>query len=97
MSLPVGTQDDEAKGGVQDEVLHAGPIPRVSMDYIYLSTDGPNHKVRGQWMSTKELQRQLRSMGKFDNGSRQDLVRRYDKEMSRECEEEKREKATEKL
>ena len=68
----------------------------MSTDYFYLSNGGLGHNVGGRSMSTKELQRQLRDMGKSDKGSRQDLVRRYDKERSREGDEEDRKKATEK-
>ena len=97
LSLPAGTQEEEETAkGEPEEVLHAGPVPRVSMDYFYLSTGSSDHKAGGQSMSTKELQRQLRGMGKSDRGSRQDLVRRYDKEKPREGDEENAEKGREK-
>ena len=35
-------------------------------------------------MSSKELQRQLRRMGKSDKGTRSDLVKRYDREVPQE-------------
>ena len=84
LSLPAGTQEEETTGGEPDEVLHTGPVPRVSMDYFYLSDKGQEEKRGGQALSTKELQRKLRDMGKSDKGSRQDLVRRYEKEVPRE-------------
>ena len=92
LSLPAGTQEEETAGGGTEEVLHAGPVPRVSMDYLYLSIGSSDHKVGGQSMPTKELQRQLREMGKSDRESRQDLVKRYDKEKPREGDEEDAEK-----
>ena len=66
------------------------------MDYFYLSTGSSDDKVGGRSMSTKELQRQLREMGKSDKGSRQDLVRRYDKERPQECDEDDAEKGMDK-
>ena len=84
LSLPAGTQEEETAGGEPEEVLHAGPVPRVSMDYFYPSTGSSDHKVGGQSMSTKELQRQLRRMGKSDRGTRSELVKRYDRELPQE-------------
>ena len=81
LSLPAGTQEEETAGGEPDEVLHTGPVPRVSMDYFYLSDKSQGEKKGGQALSTKELQRKLRDMGKSDKGSRQDLVRRYEREV----------------
>ena len=66
LSLPVGTQEEETAEGEPDEVLHTGPVPRVSMDYFYLSDRGQEEKKGGQALSTKELQRKLRDMGKSD-------------------------------
>ena len=54
------------------------------MDYFYLPNGCPGDREGGQTWSTKELQRQLRGMGKSDKGSRSDLVKRYDKEMPQE-------------
>ena len=53
------------------------------MDYFYLSTASPGDKKGGQAMSIKELQRRFREMRKSDKGSRQDLVKTYDKEVSK--------------
>ena len=46
-----------------------GPVPRVCMDYFYVSS----RKV-GHAMSTKELQKRLREMGKCDQGQRSNEV-----------------------
>ena len=81
LSLPVGAQEEETAGGEPDEVLHTGPVPRVSMDYFYLFDRSQEEKKGGQALSTKELQRKLREMGNSDKGSRQDLVRRYEREI----------------
>ena len=43
------------------------------MDYFYVSS----RKV-GHAMSTKELQKRLRELGKSDRGQRSDLIRRYE-------------------
>ena len=54
--------------GLSHEILHDGPVPRISMDYFYLSKRGPGRGVGGQAMSTKELQKRLREIGKSDRG-----------------------------
>ena len=54
------------------------------MDYIYLSNSCPGDRKCGQVLSTKELQRHLRRMGKSDKGTRSDLVKRYDREVPQE-------------
>ena len=51
-----------------------GPVPRVCMDYFYVSS----RKV-GHAMSTEELQRKLRELGKSDQGPRGVLIKRYEK------------------
>ena len=51
------------------------------MDYLYLSNCCPGDRKGGQALSTKELQRQLRAMGKSDKGPRNELVKRYDREL----------------
>ena len=56
-------------GDAEDE-LHSGPVPRVSMDYFYLSKKGASGMTGAKAMSTKELQKRLREMGKSDRGSR---------------------------
>ena len=43
------------------------------MDYFYVSS----RKV-GHAMSTKELQKRLKELGKSDKGQRSDLIRRYE-------------------
>ena len=54
------------------------------MDYFYLSNRSPGDKKGVKSMSTRELQRRLREIGKSDRGSRQDLVRRYEREVPQE-------------
>ena len=71
-------EESEAEGS-QEENLHSGPVPRVSMDYFYLSTKETSEKKGAKAMSTNELQRKLRDLGKSDRGSRQELVQRYEK------------------
>ena len=56
-----------------DEAPVKGPVPRVCMDYFYVSS----RKV-GHAMSTKELQKRLRELGKSDRGQRGDLIKRYE-------------------
>ena len=49
------------------------------MDYFYLSEMGMSKKKGAQAMSTKELQKRLRDMGKSDRGTRPVLVERYER------------------
>ena len=65
-----GEASDES---LEDEVPVKGPVPRVCMDYFYVSS----RKV-GHALSTKELQKRLREMGKSDKGQRGALMRRYE-------------------
>ena len=43
-----------------EEELSVGPVPRICIDYFYLSNSGPGGRKGGPAMSTKELQRRLR-------------------------------------
>ena len=54
-------------------------IPRVSMDYFFLS-DGAAQAIKkgGAHLPTNELRRRLRTAMLPADGSRQDLVNRYD-------------------
>ena len=60
-SLGCSGSDEEGLGPV---IQHDGPMPRISMDYFYLSKRGPGRGVGGQAMSTKELQKKLKELGK---------------------------------
>ena len=79
--------------------LHDGPVPRVSMDYFYLSNQEMSLRKGAQAMSTKELQNKLREMGKSIKGQRSVLVRRYEQAAAQEeidgpeAEEESKEKS----
>ena len=64
---------DTSDGSLADDAPVKGPVPRVCMDYFYVAS----RKV-GHAMSTKELQRRLREMGKSDKGQRGALMRRYE-------------------
>ena len=71
-------QEEREEGSKSEDELHTGPVPRICMDYFYLSNSCPGDRKGGQALSTKELQRQLRAMGKSDKGTRNELVKRYD-------------------
>ena len=73
----------------QEENPHSGPVPRVSMDYFYLSKKETSEKKGAKAMSTKELQRKLRDLGKSDKGSRPELVQRYERYAPQEEREER--------
>ena len=71
---PAGGSGDTPDASLEDEIPVKGPVPRVCMDYFYVSS----RKV-GHALSTKELQKKLREMGKSDQGQRGVLIRRYEK------------------
>ena len=77
-------QEEKGEGSKSEDELHTGPVPRICMDYFYLSNNCPGDRKCGQALSTKELQRQLRRMGKSDKGTRNELVKRYDRELPQE-------------
>ena len=77
-------QEERREGSKSEDELHTGPVPRTCMDYFYLSNSCPGDRKGGQALSTKELQRQLRGIGKSDKASRQDLVRWCDGEAPQE-------------
>ena len=70
---PAGASEacDIASESQAEDAPVKGPVPRVCMDYFYVSS----RKV-GHAMSTKELQKKLREMGKSDQGQRGVLIRR---------------------
>ena len=76
--------ENSTTASLPEEELHKGPVPRVCMDYFYLSKKGASKRKGGQAMSTKELQKRLRELGKSERCSRQELVRRYDAEVPQE-------------
>ena len=53
------------------------PVPRVCMDYFYLSSRSREHSDGPQSMSTKELRLKLQQMGKSSVGARNVLIKRY--------------------
>ena len=77
-------QEGRGEGSKSEDELHTGPVPRICMDYFYPSNSCPGDRKGGQALSTKELQRQLRTMGKSDKGTRNELVKRYDRELPQE-------------
>ena len=69
-----GGSGDTPDASLEDDVPVKVPVPRVCMDHFYVSS----RKV-GHAMSTKELQKRLREMGKSDQGQRNALIRRHEK------------------
>ena len=57
------SKEEEEEEGSQEEELHMGRVPRVSMDYFYLSKRETSQKKGAKAMSTKELQRKLGDLG----------------------------------
>ena len=74
-------------GPLSEEVLHCGPVPRICMDYFYVSSGGTD-KREAHGMSTKELQRRLKELGKSNEGQRNVLIKRYEKCVAQEDQEE---------
>ena len=61
-------QEERGEGSKSEDELHTGPVPRICMDYFYLPNSCPGVRKGGQVLSTKELQRQFRGMGKTNMG-----------------------------
>ena len=62
----------------------SNPVPRVCMDYFYVS-GRPRGAHRGaHGMSTKEFQKRLKEMGKSTLGRRNVLVERYERYKAQE-------------
>ena len=72
---------DEADS--EEEHQH-GPVPRVCIDYFYVSCRKAKAEKGPHSMSTRELQRKLTEMGKSASGPRHALVRRYQQHASAE-------------
>ena len=62
-------------------------MPRICMDYFYVSSGGTD-KRGAHGMSTKELQRRLKELGKSNEGQRNVLIKRYEKCVAKEDQEE---------
>ena len=77
-------REEKLESSKSEDELHTGPVPRICMNHFYLSNSCPGDRKGGQALSTKELQRELRELGKTDTGYRQYLVNRYDKEVPQE-------------
>ena len=74
-------QEEKRESSRSEYDMQTGPVPRICMDYFYLSNRCLGDRKGGQTLSTKELQMQFKEMGKSGRGSRQELVKRYDKDM----------------
>ena len=77
-------REEKQESSKSEDELQTGPVPRICMDCFYLSNSCPGDRKGGQYLSTRELQRQLRGMGEPGRGSRNDLVKRYDREVPQE-------------
>ena len=53
-------------------------MPKVSMDYFYVSGRAKGGRTGAQAMSTKELKKRLKDMGRSQEGARNVLVKRYE-------------------
>ena len=58
-----------------EDVQPGGPVPRICMDYFYVSSGGTD-KRGAHGMSTKELQRRLKELGKSNEGQRNVFIKR---------------------
>ena len=86
-----GVGDSEAShapsGSDAEELPKPGPVPRICMDYFYVSSGGGS-KRGAHGMTTKELLKRLRELGRSAEGQRNVLIKRYEKHMARENQEE---------
>ena len=78
---------DAPSGSDAEELPKPGPVPRICMDYFYVSSGGGS-KRGAHGMTTKELQKRLRELGRFAEGQRNVLIKRYEKYVTREGQEE---------
>ena len=60
-----------------EEEPQPGPVPRVCIDYFYVSCKRAKADKGPHSMSTRELQRKLSEMGKSTSGPRHALVKIY--------------------
>jgi len=65
--------------GPAEDVPRDSPVPRVCMDYFYVSGRPKGSRKGAQGMSTKELQKKLAEMGKSTTGQRNALAKRYER------------------
>ena len=52
------------------------PVPKISMDYFYLAGDDEEEKDRLDRITTSEMRRRLRDIGRSDAGTRNVLKKR---------------------
>ena len=73
--------DGTAAGPSAEDASKAisGPVPRVSMDFFYVSSRQGETRKGVQGMSTKELKKRLKEMGKSAEGARNELIKRYER------------------
>ena len=63
-------QEEMGESSRSEDKQRTGPVPRICMGYFNLSNSCPGDRKGGQALSPKELQRQLRGIGKSDTGTR---------------------------
>ena len=69
------------EGEVQDQHGGEEKVPKISLDYFFLGSDQIKRITRNSAakMTTKQLRRNLKAAKLPSNGSREELVARYDK------------------
>ena len=65
--------------GASDGEPGSSPVPKVSMDYFYISNRVKGSRPGPSALSTKELKKRLAQMGKSTHGARHVLLNRYEK------------------
>ncbi len=77
---PAGPDSEpDADGDPQVPSAEGERVPRIIMDYFYLSSREAVTQVGAAGMSTKELQKRLRELGRSDKGPWYVLAKRYEK------------------
>ena len=64
-------------GPDMEESPKPGPVPRICMDYFYVSS-GAGDSRGAHRLTTKELQKRLRESGQSAEGQRDVLIKRYE-------------------
>ena len=74
-------------GPAPEDAPYCGPVPRICMDYFYVSSGGAS-KAGAKGLTTKEFQKRLKELGQSTEGQRNVLIKRYERHVSPEGQEE---------
>ena len=70
----VESEGADSSGSAPEDSKEGSPVPKVSMDYFYVSGRPKGSRTGAEALSTKELKKRLAEMGQAVQGSRNLLV-----------------------